>query len=150
MADLANPTVNARYACGCSFSDTIELGGTRQYTFSGDETEMFRVTKQLDSKSLAQRRAILVSVLDEIADDFKPTRAQLETLTADEVYEKLLRRDASEVAEVVADGVRFPEPPSACPRHGAPMEYIHTSYLNPAAPAKEQPVVDIPKEVGVA
>lgn len=159
MADLANPTVHVAYGCGCSFTDTrehngikvaesdeqgkptgrtITLTGIRQFRYGGDETEAFRTRQQLEqARNATERRRILTDALARVpADTAKPSRASLEALTPDQVYQALLTNDAASVPDTVSDGIRFPQPPGRCPRHGESALHTHTSYLGPADPPK--------------
>lgn len=145
MADLANPTVNVSYLCGCSFTDTTETGGGKTWRFGGDETRVFQLALAAEKEPAgAKKRAALQQALDAITDTAKPTRASLETARdRDTVTRALTERQASDVPDItvdVTDGdgkptgttVRFPQPPPACPRHNQPAVHTHASYLNPA------------------
>lgn len=133
MADLKNPTVTVSYACGCSFTDDTETGGTPRFRFGGDETRVFQTKRSLEGKTGVGKRSLLDAELAKITDTVKPTRAALEALaTPDDIYLALLERDATEVTTIIADGIRFPQPPGICPRHGQPAWHTHASYLNPA------------------
>lgn len=133
MPDLSNPVVTVAYACGCSFTDDTETGGSARFRFGGDENRTFRLSLQLEGRSAAQKRALLNQELAKVTDTRKPTSTTLEQkATARDVYEALLERPAVDVVTETVEGVRFPKPPAHCPRHSEPAVHTHASYLNPA------------------
>ena len=143
MADLSHPTVTVLYACGCTFTDDQETGGTPRFRFGADEPRVFQTKRTLEGKAGATKRGVLDAELAKITDTIKPTRATLEALaTPQDVYVALLERAATNVPTVTVDGIRFPQPPAACPRHDKPAVHTHASYLNPADVPVEE-VIDV-------